>query len=320
MTNYTSSILVTGGTQGMGYHCSLSLARQCPKTLIVIASRTDPNNTALTINKALGQDNVTYMPLDLSTLAKVRTFAKYWTEAKHPPIHALVFNAAGQWPLAAEFTDDGIEKNFGVNHVGHALLFHLLAPNLQQDARIVIVGSGVHDPDMGWGDTPAYTTASEVAQPSEESAKKHSGMERYSASKLANVTWMLALGSHLSAIPSHASKSVVAMDPGFMPGSGLFRNAPWVVRWLIGTLFPRIIPLLRIFHHKNIHTVKESGENLAWVVASDELKGRKGVYFEGRVEHEVGAGRKAVQEDLWEWTVERVGKGKEERARFARAE
>jgi NAD(P)-dependent dehydrogenase (short-subunit alcohol dehydrogenase family) len=322
MATYTSSILVTGGTSNMGYHCALSLAKQRPQTLVVIASRTDPDNAAFTMNETLGQDNVVYMPLDLSSLAKVRGFVKRWEEAKNPPIQALVFNAAGQWPLAVDYTDDGIEKNFGVNHVGHALLFHLLVPHLLDDARIVIVASGVHDPDMKWGIVPAWTTPSEVAQPSHESAKNHSGMERYAASKLANTAWMLALATHLATNPSHGSKTVIAMDPGFMPGTGLYRNQPRVMRWLISTLLPNMIALLRVLYNKNTHTKEESAGNLAWLVISDEVSGKKGVYFEGRVEHKVGevAGRKDVQEELWKWTVERIGETEEERMQFGRVE
>jgi len=306
----------------MGYHCSLSLAKQRPQTLVVIASRTDPNDAAATINETLGQENVVYMALDLSSLANVRDFAKRWTNAEYPPIQGLLFNAAGQWSSAVEYTEDRIEKNFAVNHVGHALLFHLLAPQLQEDARIVVVGSGIHDPNEKWGAMPAYTTPAEVAQPSAESAAKRPGIDRYAASKLANIAWMLALSSHLSTNPLHASKTVIAMDPGFMPGSGLFRNAPAVLRFVIGKLFPKMITLLKVLYHKNTHTMEESGQNLAWLAVSGEVKGLKGVYFEGRVEHVIGelAGRKEVQEELWSWTVDRVGEGKEERERFGRVE
>jgi NAD(P)-dependent dehydrogenase (short-subunit alcohol dehydrogenase family) len=322
MSSYTSSVLITGGTVGMGYHCSLSVAQQRPNTLIVIASRSNSNDAASTINKTLGQSNVVYMPLDLSSIVKVRDFAKRWTEAKHPPIDALVFNAGGQWPAAIEYTEDKIEKNFGVNHVGHALLFHLLAPHLQSDARIVVVGSAIHDPREKFGTDPAYTTPAEIAQPSVAFAAKHTGMERYSASKLANVAWSLALGSRFSSLPAHASKTVVAFDPGFMPDTGLYRNMPAVVRFVLNKVMPKMMPVLRLMYHKNTHSAVDSGSSLAWVAVSGEVKGKKGVYFEGRSEHRVGekAGREEVQKELWDWTVERVAEGEEERRIFERVE
>jgi NAD(P)-dependent dehydrogenase (short-subunit alcohol dehydrogenase family) len=51
------------------------------------------------------------------------------------------------------YTEDGIEKQFGVNHVGHALLYHLLQKEgcLAEDVRIVITSSGSHDPEEKWG-------------------------------------------------------------------------------------------------------------------------------------------------------------------------
>lgn len=321
MSNYTSSIIVTGGTNGMGYHCSYAIAKQCPNTLVVIASRTEPSNAAASINSSLSQSNVKYMSLDLSTLSKVRDFASRWTAARYPPIQALVLNAAGQWPGSIEYTDDGIEKNFGVNHVGHALLVHLLVPKLTADARIAIVSSGVHDPDMKWDLKPDWTTSEEVARPSRESEKKSNGMDRYATSKVANALWMLALSRHLSS-PAHANKTVVAFDPGLMPGTGLMRNSPAFLRFLVAHIMPRIVPLMRLVYHKNIHLPQESGESLAWLAVGDEVKGKKGIYYEGRQIQKVSdvAGKEEVQEELFQWTVQRVAEGKEERERFARLE
>ncbi|KAF2252671.1 NAD(P)-binding protein [Trematosphaeria pertusa] len=319
MANKASSILVTGGTQGMGYHCTRAIAGQCPDTLVVIASRTDPNDAAATINKALNQSNVEFMPLDLSFLSKVRDFAKRWEAEKRPPIQALVFNAAGQWPGVVEYTDDGIEKNFAVNHLGHALLFHLLAGKLVGDARIVVVSSGVHDPEMGWGMIPNWTTAEEMARPSKESEKRSNGMDRYAASKVANILWMLALSRRLSASSAHANKTVVAFDPGLMPGTGLQRNWSWFARWLIANVLPKMVPLLRVVWNQNIHLSEESGESLAWLVVGEEVRG-KGIYYEGRMEQKTAVVTRdeGLQEDLWGWTVERVSEGREEREAFGR--
>jgi NAD(P)-dependent dehydrogenase (short-subunit alcohol dehydrogenase family) len=94
---YKSTILITGGTQGMGYHTSLSIARQRPQSLVVVASRTDPLDAATRINKTLKQSNVKYMSLDLGSLKKVRDFAGKWKQAGYPKIEALVLNAAVQF-------------------------------------------------------------------------------------------------------------------------------------------------------------------------------------------------------------------------------
>ena len=322
MSNYSTSILITGGTQGLGFYCTQALARQCPSTLIVIASRTDPDNAAAAINKKLGQSNVQYMALDLGTMAKVRDFAKRWDAGNYPPIQALVLNAGIQFPGGIQYSDDGIEKTFAINHVGHALLFHLLTPKLTKDARIVIVSSGVHDVDLKWGLKPAYTTPEEVARPSPQAVKKSSGRDRYATSKTANALWTVALGRHISLNPDHKEKTVVAIDPGLMFPTRLLRDGAWGLKFLANNILPRMIPLLRILINSNINSPVESGGNLAWLAVGKEVKGSKGVYFEKRREHPVSKQAQDIklQEELWQWTIDKVASGVDEKERFAKIE
>ena len=319
-STYTSSILITGGTQGLGYHCALSLARQLPSTLIVIASRTDPSDAATTINTKLKQNNVQYMPLDLGSFATVRDFASRWETASHPPLSALVLNAGIQLPGAIEYTPDGIEKHFGINHVAHALLFHLLVSHLTPTARIIVVSSGLHDAEQGksWGVVPAYTTAERVAVPKGDDAKM-SGRERYATSKAANVLWAFALGRRME---RHEGKTVVAFDPGLMFGTNFARDAHPILKFLNRWLLPKLTGLFRLLVNDNVNTPAESGGNMAWLVVGEEVKGKKVVYFEKRKEREasVQARDVEVQEELWKWTVERIGGSEEEGARFGRVE
>jgi NAD(P)-dependent dehydrogenase (short-subunit alcohol dehydrogenase family) len=163
--SYTRTVLVTGGTLGLGFHAALDIAKQHPEYLIVIASRKDTDNASATINKTLGQKNTVFLPLDLSSLAKVRSFVSDYESKKYPPIDALVLNAGIQFPNDFRYSEDKIEMTFAVNHVGHALLFHLLFPQLADDARIVVTASGVHDPAQKSGLPDAvYTKAADLAR------------------------------------------------------------------------------------------------------------------------------------------------------------
>lgn len=319
--SYTSSILITGGTQGLGYHCALNLAKQLPQTLIVIASRTDSNNAATTINTKLTQINVKYMPLDLGSLESTRSFASTWSSSSFPPISALLLNAGLQLPGAITYTPDGIEKHFGVNHVAHALLFHLLTPNLTSDARIIVTTSGLHDPVQGkkWGIMTRYTTPSAVANPAGVDLKWN-GRERYATSKSANAIWAFALGRHLQAQGS--AKTVLAFDPGLMFGTNFARDASAPVKVLNNYVLPRLTPLMRVVVNDNINTPAESGGNLAWLITAKETQGKNGVYYEKRGEREASnqARSRECQEELWGWTVEKVAQGAEERERFRRAD
>lgn len=148
MSKLTGTVVVTGGTLGLGYQAALHIAQQRPDYQVIVASRKDSDTSAAAINKATGRNNATYLPLDLSSLANVRAFADAYSKQGYPPIKALLLNAGLQITTGVSYTTDGFETTFGVNHVGHALLFYLLRPQLAPDARIVITASGVHDPGV----------------------------------------------------------------------------------------------------------------------------------------------------------------------------
>lgn len=310
------SILVTGGTLNLGYYCALDLARQCPDHQIVLASRTDPNSAAESINRIVGKGNVSFLPLNLSNLDDVRSFASKWEAKNYPPIQALVLNAGVQLPGGVEYTADGIEKTFAINHVGHALLFFLLRPHLADTARIVITSSGTHDPAQKTGLPDAkYNTAEELAHPTAESGQ-YGGRQRYATSKLANVLWGYALHRRFEELPGR-SWTVVSFDPGLMPGTGLAREANVVVRFLWNRVLPHLIPLLRLLS-PNVHTAQESGAALAWLTIDPEAIQASGTYYEGRQQiksSELSYSEKN-QEDLWRWTLENVSQNKEQAASF----
>jgi NAD(P)-dependent dehydrogenase (short-subunit alcohol dehydrogenase family) len=210
-----------------------------------------------------------------------------------------------------------VEKTFAINHVGHALLFHLLAPHLDKGARIVLTSSGTHDPAQKSGLPDAkYTSAEELAHPPAESAKTN-GQQRYSTSKLVNILWTYALQRRLLSHPER-QLSVVAFDPGLMPGTGLAREFSPLLIFVWKNILPRVIPLLRILLFANIHTAQESGESLAWVAVNDDVAGTSGVYFEGRKEinSSIASHNEKNQEDLWEWTVKNVALNEEETSKF----
>ena len=317
MSEYTSTILITGGTSGLGYQAALALALSQPSTtLILIASRTDPNSSAAAINKATGHTNCQYLPLDLGTLDTVRAFASTYGTKSYPPISALLLNAGLQFTGPPSYTADNIEKTFAINHVGQALLFFLLMPHLTPSARIVITASGVHDPKQKTGIPDAfYINAGELAKPTSEKTRKN-GRQQYSNSKLANVLWMYALSKQMQS--QGKTWTVTAMDPGFMPGTGLARDAGAVLGFIFVHLLPVFIPVLRLVVSKNIHTPYESGSALARLAVGEDVDGVSGKYFEGQTEIKSSEESYVVekQEDLWKWTLDTVSKDSGEREAF----
>ncbi|KAH7140009.1 hypothetical protein B0J13DRAFT_69541 [Dactylonectria estremocensis] len=306
------SVIVTGGTANLGYHAALTIAKSHPDYLVVLSSRSDKDKAADAINKSLGQDNAVFIPLDLASLANVREYAKQWKTKGYPPIQMLLLNAGLQFPGALTKTMDGIEATFGVNHVGHALLFHLLCPHLADTARIVLTSSGTHDPAMKSGLPDAvYDSAENLAHPP-ASMTNVPGRQRYASSKLANVLWAYALARRLP----HRTMSVNAFDPGLMPGTGLAREGSGVEKFLWLRVMPCVMPLLRVAVTPNTHSPAESGVALARLAEGEG--GESGMYFEGVKEIPSSKDSYVVekQDDLWRWTVGYVAESDAERAQF----
>ena len=306
----------------MGYACAAHLAKQHPDYLIVIAARKNDNSAAESINTKLRQNNVQYLPLDLSSFTNIRTFAKNWDVKKYPSIQALLLNAALQWPRTLHKTEDGIESTFGIAHVGNVLLFFLLFHHLSKDACIIITSSGTHDPAQKTGLPDAnYDTAEELAHPSGKNTAVASGMQRYASAKLANVMFTYALHRRFKSLKekdSGKTLTVVAFDPGLMPGTGLGREAPPPFRWLWNHVLPRALPVVRRLMGPYVLSPEESGENMAWLAVSPEAEGLSGLYFQRTeaIKSSVDSYDEKKQEDLWEWTVKTCARDDEERNRF----
>lgn len=313
--------LITGGTANLGYYAALNIAKNHPEYQIVIASRSESNSAAATLNKTLGRDQVIYLSLDLADLSQVRSFASTYSRKDFPPLKTLLLNAGLQFPGPLVKNDAGIEKTFAVNHLGHALLFYLLTPYLATDANIVITSSGTHDPAQKSGLPDAiYDSAKELAHPISGKSVEYKGRQRYATSKLCNVMWTYALQRRLVANNSTLDRkwTVNAFDPGLMPGTGLARDANFIERFLWNHVLPHMIPLLRMFVLKHTNTVQESGAELAALGLGESSKGRGGMYFVGweAEKSSVMSYDEGKQEDLWEWTIKAVARDEGEREAF----
>lgn len=317
MTSATNTVLITGGTTGLGYQAALSIAQQRPEYLVVIASRSDKASAAKSINDTLKQQNVIFVPLDLEAPSNVRSFVQSWDTKGYPPLIALLLNAGLQFPGAVQFSANGLESTFAINNYGNALLFHLLYPKLAKGARIIVTASGTHDPAQKTGVPDAkFTTAEEAAHPNPKTANKD-GRERYASSKLANILWTYALNRRLGKVPDK-SLAVNAFDPGLMPGTGLAREYNAFMRGVWNHVLPRMLPVMRFIINSNIHTTKVSGQRLARLAIAEDVKGISGAYYEGdkQIKSSTVSYDVAKQEDLWNWMVKNLAESKEESAKF----
>lgn len=207
------TVVVTGGTSGLGFQLAAQLTRT-GEVDVVLTGRSA--TTAQTVAARIGARGAA---LDLGSLASVHDFAAHVADLTGGrPLHALVANAGIQVSRAS-MTADGFETTFGVNHIGHVALVEDLLRLTGPPARLVLVTSGTHDPALrtGMPDPLEQATAEELAHPRPLGAGEaagHDGRRRYATAKLANVRTAFELTRRLP------GTQVYAFDPGLMPAPG----------------------------------------------------------------------------------------------------
>jgi NAD(P)-dependent dehydrogenase (short-subunit alcohol dehydrogenase family) len=138
--------LVTGATDGIGFHTALELASVGHRVLV--HGRTTAKAQAA-VEKLQGQDPkgaFTAVAGDLSSLAGVRQLAGEVT-ASTGTLQVLL-NNAGVFMKQKALSPDGFEMTFQVNHLSHMALTHALMPLLRaaggDGGRVVNVSSVAH--------------------------------------------------------------------------------------------------------------------------------------------------------------------------------
>jgi len=310
MSEYKATIVITGGSSGLGKATAQLLAHSQPNRQIIITGRS-PRGVADEINSLTGQSNVTFLNLDLATKAGARDFAKRFLEAGYPPIETFYYNAALQFVDARHMNDDGIEETFAVNHLNQTLVLFLLTERLTTDARIIIVGSAAHHPDYSFFKLkPVWTTTEEVARPTQADSGSawDEGMRRYGLSKAANTIFTYALADQVTR--QGKKWTVSALDPGVMPTNLLRHLGPWIQpvfnysmdTWFGRWYMPEILPA-----HKVAEQMVRMGYDRSW-----HGEGVHGAYFgtAGQVIESSAATRDETnKKDLWDWTVRELEKG-----------
>src|SRR5262245_7203654 len=103
------TIIITGGTSGLGYAYARTIAASHRDRYVVLASRNQQQGTRAvnTLQHETGNQHIEWMPLDLASLASVRAFASEVAARDLPPLHAVVCNAGLQVVSGTTYTQDG---------------------------------------------------------------------------------------------------------------------------------------------------------------------------------------------------------------------
>jgi NAD(P)-dependent dehydrogenase (short-subunit alcohol dehydrogenase family) len=243
------TVLVTGGTAGIGKATAMGLARLGAHVAITGRDRDRAEDAAREL-RASGGERVDIFVGDLSVQLQVRRLAGEVLQ-RLPRLDVLVNNVGGYWN-SRHRTADGRERTFALNHLAPFLLTNLLLDRLTRSApaRVVTVSSHAHA--MGRIDFDDL-----------EGERSYSGARAYNQSKLANVLFAYELARRLNGTAVTAN----ALHPGVV-STAFGAEDPSRV----GRLF---VPFLRPF----MKTPTRGAATSIHVAANPDLEQVTGRYF-----------------------------------------
>jgi NAD(P)-dependent dehydrogenase (short-subunit alcohol dehydrogenase family) len=270
------TVLITGASAGIGKATAVELGARGARLVLLCR---DPDKAARAHAEVLARTpgaQVDVLPLELGSLRSVRACAAQ-VLAAYPRIDVLI-NNAGVFPPTLQHTEDGFEKQIGVNHLGHFLLTNLLLEQLvaSAPARVVHVSSMMH-------------AGGKIDFASLRTPAKYNAFAAYRQSKLANILFSNELARRL------AGRGVTsnALHPGGV-ATEIMRDASFAMRALARLAF----------------TTPEKGARTSVQLASSpDLERVTGAYFVSGKQARTDplAQDEALARALWDESAKLVG-------------
>jgi retinol dehydrogenase 14 len=247
------TVLVTGGTGGIGRATALGLAAMGARVGITGRDLGRTQRAAAEIASETGGGTVDAFAAELSSQAEVRRLAIEVLET-YPRLDVLVNNVGGFWSHR-HVTADGLERTFALNHLAPFLLTNLLLARLisSAPARIVTVSSGAQS--MGRIDFEDLM-----------GERGYSGQTAYNQSKLANVMFTYELARRLAG----TGVSATALHPG-MTNTSFSAEDP-------SRAFAPLVAVMRPF----MRSPQKGAETPLYLASSAHADGLTGQYFANR--------------------------------------
>ncbi|RDD41042.1 Retinol dehydrogenase 12 [Trichoplax sp. H2] len=296
--------IVTGANRGIGYGITLALARMGATVILACRSQESAKEAIENLqleHKSLWENNnegkfkksillynneefqelkLQFMPLDLSSLRSIYKFIED-VKSLDKPIQLLICNA-GIGNASQGYTEDGYERHFQINYLGHCLIALELLPIMNksgEDIRIVQVSSLAHS--MGKLDFNNV-----------QGNKSYSRIQMYSNSKLFQIMFMFSLqqkitGSNIGILSVHPGVVATEINRNFQD-SFLWRNFDNVLKG-IGMM----------------KDCKDGASSAIIAAVSPAFKGCSGIYISDRkcVATSKLSRNTGQQQKLWDYTI-----------------
>ncbi|KAG8450467.1 hypothetical protein GDO86_002938 [Hymenochirus boettgeri] len=274
------TVIVTGANIGIGRMTALDMARRGARVILACRVKETGEAAAYDIRNLSGNNQVLFMKLDLASLDSVRSFCKAFLSAE-PRLDILINNAGYH---GAGKTEEGYNKVFGVNHLGHFLLTCLLLDRLKQStpSRIVVLASYAHN----WGNIDF----NKISSPAESISDT---LQSYSDSKLCNILFARELANRLQG----TGVTCYSVHPGIVYTS-IGRNMPSWIKALVIT-----------FGWLFLRTSRDGAQTSIYCAVQEGIEMYSGRYFDNCQVREVQpqARDDAVAKKLWEASERMTG-------------
>jgi len=194
------TVLVTGANTGIGKETARELARRGARVIMGCRSEERGEKARREIVEDTKNENVTVMIVDLASLKSIKKFTDEYN-ANEARLDILVNNAAVSTRVREE-TEDGFEKNFGTNHLGHFYLTYLLLSKLKESApsRVVVVASKGHE------------IRGELDMEDLQLIRSWNNFTSYDKSKTANILF----ATHLATLLDGTGVTTYSLHPGIV--------------------------------------------------------------------------------------------------------
>ena len=214
------TVVITGGTSGIGEVAAEALAQMGARIVLVARSKSRAEATLARLRRSgPGAAHSVYFA-DLKRLAEMKRVAAEIAE-REPPIDILI-NNAGATIGTRRLTEDGLEYTFALNHMSYFVVTEGLRERLLVSgaARIINTASAAHQ-----GTTLDFDDL--------QSSKSFRAMDAYSCSKLCNILFTRELARRLHG----TGVTVNCLHPGFVAtrfadeSGGLVSRLAWLAKF-----------------------------------------------------------------------------------------
>jgi NAD(P)-dependent dehydrogenase (short-subunit alcohol dehydrogenase family) len=215
----SKTIVITGGTSGIGEVAAEALAQIGARVILVARSKSRAEATLARLSRSgPGAAHSVYFA-DLTRLAEMKRVAAEIAN-REPPIDVLINNAGALFGTR-RLTEDGLEHTFALNHMSYFVVTEGLRERLLASgaARIINTASAAHQ-----GATLDFDDL--------RSAKSFNPMRAYSRSKLCNILFTRELARRLHGTGVTAN----CLHPGFVAtrfadeSGGLISPLAWIAK------------------------------------------------------------------------------------------